>query len=659
MADLTPQAETIAKKRYYLKDEAGDTVEDSTEMFKRVAKTVGLVEQMYDKSDSEVEETTNQFFEMMDGLKFVPNSPTMMNAGTFQGTLSACFVLPLEDTMEGIMKGATDAAMVQKFGGGTGFALSKLRPRGTNIASTHGRACGPIEVLKTLSRVSSMITQGGKRDGANMAILDVHHPDILEFISCKSVEGEIHNFNISVGVDNVFMQAVAAGVHYPLIDPHTHEVVGEHDARMVFDTIIEGAWKNGEPGMVFLDRINRDNKVKEQYGDMIATNPCGEQPLLGNESCNLGSINLVQFFRPIESMFYTNWKDAVDWEDLASVVKLSTRFLDNVIDANYYATEEIEQMTKSTRKIGLGVMGFADLLIKLKIGYDTKIGREVGATVMQFIQSTADDTSLELGEERGVFPAWDRSEYAKEDNSKYRNACRLTVAPTGTISMLADTSSGIEPTFALVWRKQNVLEGQEFFYANKYFKNTAEDSGFYSEDLMEYVADGGSIQDRDDVPQWAKDVFVTSADISGKGHVSMQAAFQEYCDSGISKTINFPNSATVEDISMAYLEAWRTDCKGITVYRSGSREKEVLVSKVDEEAKTEGIDLSQLTMIPAMASEVDNEFKLQSLYSDSPSSLKWLGLSSLEENCCDDPFIVEESGCSTCKSCGWSKCHIA
>mgnify|MGYP003682031473 FL=1 len=659
MADLTPQAETIAKKRYYLKDEAGETVEDSIGMFKRVAKTVGLVEQMYDKSESEVQETTDQFFEMMDGLKFVPNSPTMMNAGTYQGTLSACFVLPLEDTMEGIMKGATDAAMVQKFGGGTGFALSKLRPRGTNIASTHGKACGPIEVLKTLSRVSSMITQGGKRDGANMAILDVHHPDILEFISCKSVEGDIHNFNISVGVDNAFMQAVAAGVHYPLVDPNTHEVVGEHDARMVFDTIIEGAWKNGEPGMVFLDRINRDNKVKEQYGDMIATNPCGEQPLLGNESCNLGSINLVQFYRPIESMFYTNWKDAVDWEDLASVVKLSTRFLDNVIDANYYATEEIEQMTKSTRKIGLGVMGFADLLIKLKIGYDTKIGREVGATVMQFIQTTSDDMSIELAQERGAFPAWDRSEYAKEGGSKYRNACRLTVAPTGTISMLADTSSGIEPTFALVWRKQNVLEGQEFFYANKYFKNTAKDSGFYSEDLMEYVADGGSIQDRDDVPQWAKDVFVTSADIPYKGHVGMQSAFQEYCDSGISKTINFSNNATVQDIASAYLEAWRTECKGITVYRAGSRNKEVLVSKVDEQPKEKGMDFSQLSMIPAMASSVDNQFKLEALYSDSPSSLNWLGLSSVEESCCDDPFIIEESGCSTCKSCGWSKCHIA
>ena len=656
MADLTPQAETIAKKRYYLKDKAGETVENSTDMFKRVAKTVGLIEQMYDKSESEVQKVTDEFFEMMDDLKFVPNSPTMMNAGTYQGTLSACFVLPLEDTMEGIMKGATDAAMVQKFGGGTGFSLSKLRPRGANIASTHGRACGPIEVLKTLSRVSSMITQGGKRDGANMAILDVHHPDILEFISCKSVEGDIHNFNISVGADNAFMQAVAAGVHYPLIDPNTQSVVGEHDARIVFDKIIEGAWKNGEPGMVFLDRINRDNKVKEQYGDMIATNPCGEQPLLANESCNLGSINLAKFYRPAENK---SWQDLLDWKELSSVVVLATRFLDNIIDANYYATTEIEQMTKATRKIGLGVMGFADLLIKLKIGYDTKIGREVGSTIMKCIQEIADDTSLELAKERGVFPAWGRSDYAKEDGSKYRNACRLTVAPTGTISMLADTSSGIEPTFALVWRKQNILEGQEFFYSNKYFKGTAKDSGFYSEDLMKYVADGGSLQDREDVPQWAKEVFVTSADIPGKSHVSMQAAFQEYCDSGISKTINFPNNATVQDIATAYLEAWRTECKGITVYRAGSRNKEVLVSKDNKESKTESMDFSQLVMIPSMASERDNELKLQSLYSDSPSDLKWLELSGSGENCCDDPFIIEESGCSTCKNCGWSKCHIA
>ena len=656
MADLTPQAETIAKKRYYLKDKIGETVENSTDMFQRVAKTVGSIEKMYDKSESEVQHITDQFFEIMDSLKFIPNSPTMMNAGTYQGTLSACFVLPLEDTMEGIMKGAADAAMVQKFGGGTGFALSKLRPRGANIASTQGKACGPIEVLKTLSRVSSMITQGGKRDGANMAILDVHHPDILEFISCKSVEGDIHNFNISVGVDNDFMQAVAAGIHYTLIDPNTNTVVGEHNAREVFNKIIAGAWKNGEPGMVFLDRINRDNKVSEQYGDMIATNPCGEQPLLGNESCNLGSINLAKFYRPTEG---TSWKDLIDWKELYSVVRLSTRFLDNIIDANYYATTDIEQMTKSTRKIGLGVMGFADLLINLKIGYNTDSGREVGAYIMKYIQGIADDTSIELAQERGVFPAWDRSDYAKEEGPRYRNACRLTVAPTGTISMLADTSSGIEPTFALVWRKQNILEGQEFFYANKYFKRTAEESGFYSEDLMAYISDGGSIQNRDDVPQWAKDVFVTSADISGTDHVSMQAAFQDYCDSGISKTINFPYEATLQDIATAYLEAWRTKCKGITVYRSGSRNKEVLVSAANKESKTEGMDFSQLVMIPSMASQLDNEYKLKALYSDTPSELNWLELSTSDENCCDTPFIINESGCSTCKSCGWSKCHIA
>ena len=278
---------------------------------------------------------------------------------------------------------------------------------------------------------------------------------------------------------------------------------------------------------------------------------------------------------------------------------------------------------------------------------------------MKYIQGIADDTSIELAQERGVFPAWDRSDYAKEEGPRYRNACRLTVAPTGTISMIADTSSGIEPTFALVWRKQNILEGQEFFYANKYFKRTAEESGFYSEDLMAYISDGGSIQNRDDVPQWAKDVFVTSADISGTDHVSMQAAFQDYCDSGISKTINFPYEATLQDIATAYLEAWRTKCKGITVYRSGSRNKEVLVSAANKESKTEGMDFSQLVMIPSMASQLDNEYKLKALYSDTPSELNWLELSTSDENCCDTPFIINESGCSTCKSCGWSKCHIA
>ena len=481
-----------------------------------------------------------------------------------------------------------------------------------------------------------MITQGGKRDGANMAVMDIHHPDILEFIDCKSVEGDIHNFNISVGVSNDFMKAVKYGLNYSLINPRTNEIVGELDAREVFSKIVYGAWRNGEPGMIFLDEVNRDNHVDAEYGRMIATNPCGEQPLLGNESCNLGSINVANFFKSSpfsrSSEPSIDWKDNIDWSELGKVVKISTRFLDNVIDANHYATPEIEEMTKATRKIGLGVMGFADLLIQLRIGYDTEKGRTVGATLMGFIQDVADEQSRVLAEERGTFPAWERSDYnvleAPRDE-KYRNACRLTVAPTGTISMLADTSSGIEPTFALAWRKMNILEGETLYYVNKYFEKDAKKYGFYSEDLMEYISDGGSIKKRSDVPEWIKDVYVTAGDISPEAHVKMQASFQDSCDSGISKTINFSNDATIEDVHTAYMTAWENGCKGITVYRSGSREKEVLVKAEAEQNVLAGfeVDYDALQINP--------------------------------EPCCDDAFLVEESGCTTCKTCGWSKCHIA
>ena len=520
--------------------------------------------------------------------------------------------------------------MVQKFGGGTGFALSNLRPKGDRIKTTHGISCGPIEVLKTLSRVSSMITQGGKRDGANMAIMDIHHPDILEFIDCKKIEGEIHNFNISVGVTDDFMKAVKAGTNYPLINPRTKEIVNEIDARDVFSKIVYGAWRNGEPGMVFLDAVNRDNHVSSTYGRMIATNPCGEQPLLGNESCNLGSINVANFFT--ESNFADSsepsidWKQNIGWSELGKVVKIATRFLDNVIDANYYATPEIETMTKATRKIGLGVMGFADLLIRLRIGYGTESGRHVGRTIMGFIRDVADNESTSLAEERGTFPAWDSSDYA-ESGRKFRNACRLTVAPTGTISMLADTSSGVEPTFALAWKKMNILEGETLYYVNKYFQRDAREYNFYSDALMEHVSNGGSIKDRVDVPDWVKEVYTTAVDISPEAHVGMQAAFQESCDSGISKTINFANDATLEDVYTAYMLAWESACKGITVYRSGSREKEVLVKATSESQPIlQGFE------------EIYNQ---------------------LEEVCCEDAFLIEESGCVTCKSCGWSKCHIA
>ena len=452
---LSEQSKTILEHRYFLKDDDSNIIETPEELFERVAKGVASIETLYGTLPVESELSANDFYDIMTNFEFVPNSPTLMNAGTKQGTLSACFVLPLEDSMEGIMKAATDSAMVQKFGGGTGFALSKLRPRGDTIKSTHGIACGPIEVLKTLSRVSSMITQGGKRDGANMAIMSIYHPDILDFISCKAVEGDIHNFNISVGVDSHFMECVKHDLDYDLVNPKNLQIVGRQNAREVFTKIVEGAWKNGEPGMIFLDNVNEDNKVQNEFGPMIATNPCGEQPLLPNESCNLGSINL--------SKFYDEEIHDIQWNKLTKVTRTAVNFLDNVIDANYYATPAIEKMTKSTRKIGVGVMGFADLLIQLRIPYNSDEARQLGQNIMTHVKEVADKMSIELAAKRGPFPAWEDSSFDKI-TEVYRNACRMTVAPTGTISMISDCSSGIEPNFALAWKKQNILEGKTLIY---------------------------------------------------------------------------------------------------------------------------------------------------------------------------------------------------
>ena len=633
---ITDQANVILKHRYLLKNSDNEVIETPEQMFERVANAVAKIDKDYMGLDVEADLTAKDFYTIMSNLEFVPNSPTLMNAGTEQGTLSACFVLPLEDSMEGIMKAATDSAMVQKFGGGTGFALSKLRPKGDKIQSTHGIACGPIEVLKTLSRVSSMITQGGKRDGANMAVMSIYHPDILDFIDCKKVEGEIHNFNISVGVDSNFMKAVEGNMDYNLINPKSNEVVGKLNAREVFAKIVEGAWNNGEPGMIFLDQVNKDNHVTEQYGEMIATNPCGEQPLLGNESCNLGSINLAKFYTKADGPTH-GWEEKINWENLEKVTRTSVHFLDNVIDANKYATPEIEEMTKSTRKIGLGVMGFADLLIQMHVPYNSSTAREIGAELMTKIREWSDDESLELAKVRGTFPAWDKSNYDKETEA-YRNHCRLTVAPTGTISMIADTSSGIEPTFALAWKKQNILEGKTLNYVNKYFEADAEKYGFYSEDLMDYLAEGGSLESVPNVPDWVKAVYATAPDISPEDHVLMQSAFQEAVDSGISKTINFANSATKEDVENAYMLAWKEGCKGITVYRAGSREKEVLVKGNKEKAEQpllDGFDIEE----EAIAKKENYRVP--------------------QHNCCDTPNVVFESGCETCKSCGYSVCLIA
>jgi len=598
-AVISDNARVVLDKRYLQKNDAGDLIESPEGMFRRVAKSLAAPEFKYEKTPDEVAVIEENFFQMMASLEYLPNSPTMMNAGTGAGTLSACFVLPLTDSMEGIMAAAHDAAMVQKFGGGTGFALSELRPTGTGIATTHGKACGPIQVLRHLSSVSTLVTQGGKRDGANMAVMDVHHPDILEFIDCKQVEGQIHNFNISVGASDEFMQAVKDDTTFALRalrDPSDLDSgmvdVDRLNAREVFSKIVYGAWRNGEPGMIFLDEVNRNSPVIH-LGRITATNPCGEQPLLPNESCNLGSIDVAKFLESNEAGMMD-----LNWDRLGETVRSATRMLDNVIDANKYAVEAIETMTQSTRKLGLGLMGFADMLVQLGIPYDTEEAVELGRKLMAFIRDHADQESIAMAEERGAFPAWHDSEAAKRGDKPYRNACRLTVAPTGTISMIAGASSGIEPIFALAFRKQNILEGKTLFYVDKNFERISKERGFYSEELLSHLSDGGSLQNRDDVPEDIKRLFHVASDISPRDHVLMQAAFQESTDAGISKTINFPNEATVDDVEDAYLLAWETHCKGITVYRAGSREKEVLTTGTTDNAQTDDAEDENTIVIP-------------------------------------------------------------
>ncbi len=573
---LTENAQRVLAHRYYMKNDQFQPVEDARGMFLRVARAIAEADRNYGATDLEVAEAADTFYGMMTRLEFLPNSPTMMNAGTNAGTLSACFVLPLEDSMSDIMKTASDIAMVQKFGGGTGVPLSNLRQKGAHISSTHGKACGPIAVLRHLSSVSTMITQGGKRDGANMAVMSVHHPDIEEFIECKAQEGEIHNFNISVGATDAFMHAVVDGGTVAEIDPVSQQPTGvERDARDLFKKIVEGAWRNGEPGMIFLDEVNR-RQPTPHLGSMEATNPCGEQPLLPYESCNLGSINLTRMlsFGPDGA--------EIDWDLLRSTVRTAAHFLDNTIDANNYSVPEIERMNLLTRKTGLGVMGFADMLVRLGVAYDSEEGVEIGRAVMRFIADEARAESERLAELRGPFLAWEGSRQQLAGMKPQRNACQLTVAPTGTISMIAGCSSGIEPIFALAFRKHNILEGQTLYYIDSAFESVARHEGFYSDELAEYLSTGSSLQDSDEAPEWVKDVFTTAPDISPEWHVRMQAAFQESTDAAISKTINFPNSATVEDVEHTYMQAWETGCKGITVYRAGSREKEVLTAGTSE-----------------------------------------------------------------------------
>ena len=585
-AEVSENAKVVLEHRYLLKNDKGEVNEDPDGLFRRVANALSKPDKNYGASSVEISETAEKFYKSLSSLDFLANSPTLMNAGTKAGTLSACFVLPLEDSMEGIMKTAHDAAMVQKFGGGTGFSLSDLRPKGATIKTTHGKACGPIAALKLLSSVSTLVTQGGKRDGANMAVMNVHHPDIEEFIDCKTHEGEIHNFNISVGATDEFMKAVKDKTNFNLIDPKTKQVVGQKDAFQLFKKIVQGAWKNGEPGMIFLDEVNRNSPVSH-LGEMTATNPCGEQPLLPNESCNLGSIDLSKFVNSLET--------DLDWSRLKETTRTAVHFLDNTIDANKYAIPEIKKANKASRKIGLGVMGFADMLIKLKMNYDSEEAVNMGQKVMKFIETEADAMSEELADIRGPFGGWEGSRPQLNGDKPIRNACRLTVAPTGTISMIAGCSSGIEPVFSLAYRKQNILEGKTLYYVDKNFEKVARQRDFYSEDLLEHLSNGGSLQTRNDVPVDVKKIFRTAPDISPEYHVRMQAAFQESVDAGISKTINFPNEASEEDVTTTYMLAWELKCKGITVYRAGSREKEVLTTGTSDSGTESEIQEQEIT----------------------------------------------------------------
>ena len=560
---LSQSAIKVLERRFLTKDKNGNIVENPEQMFERVARTISGAEQ-----DASSIEYGERFYKIMTNLEFLPNSPTLVNAGRELGQLSACFVLPIDDSMYSIFTTLRDAAIVQKSGGGVGFNFSNIRPAGDTVKSTHRCAGGPVEFIKIYDRAIEPISQGGVRRGANMAVLRVDHPDILDFICCKETEGTIPNFNISVGISDDFMAAVRNNRLFDLINPRSGAVVKSVKAIELFDNIVQHAWKNGEPGVLFLDEINRHNVIPH-IGEIEATNPCGEQPLLGYESCNLGSLNLGRFIKAKQ----------MDWDRLQYVTRLAVRFLDDVIDMNKYPLSQIETRTKTTRKIGLGVMGFADMLIKLGIKYDTDEALQKAHEVMKFIHDNALTASSELAETRGVFPAYRGSVWCTEHGIRLRNACLTTIAPTGTLSVIANCSSGIEPYYSKTTKK-HVLET-------------------ILEEEIEFAKE---------------DSFITSHEITPDWHVKIQAAFQAHSDSAVSKTINFPESATPEDVKHAYMLAFKLKCKGLTIYRDKSRQKQVLTSEP----------------------EVNKE-----------------------EICpqCQAPVIHEE-GCIKCSACEWTVCKV-
>ena len=564
---VTKNSKTVLERRYLKKDRAGKICETPEQMFRRVACHIAQAEKNYNKK-ADVRKIEDRFYKLMSEFRFLPNSPTLMNAGRSLGQLAACFVLPVEDNIDGIFESIKQAAIIHKSGGGTGFSFSRLRPESSRVGSTGGVASGPVSFMQIFNTATEQIKQGGTRRGANMAVLRVDHPDIISFIKCKSNKRQLNNFNISVGVTDVFMEATEKGLDYDLIDPRSQDVASKLNAMAVYQELIQQAWTTGDPGIIFLDEINRYNTTPG-LGDIESTNPCGEQPLLPMEACNLGSINLTRFVKE------KNGESFIDYDAFKETIHLSVRFLDNTIDMSRYPIDAIGDMVRGNRKIGLGIMGFADLLFMLDIPYDSYNAIDVAEEIMSFLQKESHAASCNLARERGVFPNFEHSIFTKDKNLKMRNATTTTIAPTGTLSIIAGCSSGIEPAFALSYVR-TVMDNDKLLEVNPVFKKRSKDLEFYSDDLMSEIAENGTAKGNTQIPVNLRKVFITAHDIKPEVHIKMQAAFQKHTDNAVSKTVNLSHDATQEDVKFIYDQAFKLKCKGVTIYRDGSKDNQVL-----------------------------------------------------------------------------------